>query len=106
MQLINQNQELDNTQEHEIFSENEFGFKVTVTYKKDSWMSKHKGHQVVSVFNNCAEVHYLYETIPEDEQRIAFESDIHGTGCTRNVDHIESVVIELASQEEENFWSL
>ena len=32
-------EELDSTIAHEIFSDNEFGFKVTITYAKDSWIS-------------------------------------------------------------------
>ena len=33
MKLVYLNKELDSSLEHELFSENEFGFKVTVNYK-------------------------------------------------------------------------
>lgn len=99
MKLIHLGKEIDSSVEYELFSDNENGFNVTVTYKKDSWMSQKKGQQVTRVFNNCTEIHHLFE-----EDRIAFGSDIHLTGCTRSVDDIESVVIEISNRRETSFY--
>lgn len=104
MELTYLNNELNVTKEHELFSDNENGFKVTVTYKKDSWISKNEFKEVVEVFNNCTEVHYMYESIvPRNDKRIAFESNIHRTGLTRSVDDIKSIVIENATSIEDDF---
>ena len=102
MKLIYLGEELDSTKEKEIFSGSKFGFNVIVVYKIDSWMSQHRKEQVVDIYNNCTEVHYLYETYGLNK-RIAFESDIHRTGCTRNVDDIESVEIHIATKQRKRF---
>jgi hypothetical protein len=86
MKLVYLNKELDSSLEHELFSENEYGFKVTVTYKDSR----------IDVMNNCTEVHNKYESYRGD--CIAFESDIHVTGCTRTNCDIESVIIENAEK--------
>jgi hypothetical protein len=103
MKLIYLGKELDSTKEKEIFSGSKFGFNVTVSYKKDSWMSLHEKKQVVETYNNCTEIHNLFDSSIPKEKRIAFESDIHGTGCTRNTEDIESVDIHIAMKEEEDF---
>jgi hypothetical protein len=103
MKLIFLGEELDSTKEKEILSGSKFGFNVIVVYKMDSWMSQHKKEQVVDVFNNCTEVHHLFESIFPEKKRIAFESDIHRTGCTRNVDDIESVEIHIATKQRKRF---
>ena len=51
-------------------------------------------------FNNCTEVHNGYDF---NCSKIAFESDIHATGCTRNKYDIESVTIELATEKMSEF---
>jgi len=94
MKLVYLNKELDSSLEHELFSENEFGFKVTVNYKDSR----------IDVMNNCTEVHNKYESILNLRgDCIAFESDIHGTGSNRTNSDIESVVIENANKIEENY---
>lgn len=103
MKLIYLDKELDNTKEIEILSGSKFGFKVTVAYTMDSWMSKHAGRQMIDVYDNCTEVHYLYPQWTGNERRIAFESDIHGTGCNRKVEEIESVKIDIATKEYKSF---
>jgi hypothetical protein len=103
MKLTYLGEELDSTKEKEILSGSKFGFNVIVVYKIDSWMSKYEKEQVVDIFNNCTEVHNLFESFIPREKRIAFESDIHHTGCTRNVDDIESVEIHIATKKRKRF---
>lgn len=95
MKLVYLNNELDSSLEHELFSENEYGFKVTVTYKNSQ----------IDVMNNCTEVHNKYESYYNDDC-IAIESDIHRTGCTRTNSDIESVIIKNAKKIEEDFYLL
>lgn len=102
MELIYLGKELDVTKEHELFSRFKHGFKVRVVYKLDSPLSQHEGIQAVRIMNNCTEVHYLYPNF-HDEEKIAFESDIHLTGCNQNVGEIERVVIEKAIRKEKKY---
>lgn len=102
MKLIYLEEELDINKEREIISGSKFGFNVFVVYKMDSWRSEYKKEKAVDIYNNCTEIHYLYESL-RNEKRIAFESDIHGTGCTRNVDDIESVEIHIATKKRKRF---
>jgi hypothetical protein len=54
--------------------------------------------------NNCTEVHNKYESILNLRgDCIAFESDIHITGCNRTNCDIESVIIENANKIEKIF---
>ena len=90
---------LDSSKEHELFSENlKFGFDISVEYTSDSWMSK-AGHST-SKFNNCTEFHWRYTDIfnVEPSDGVAFESDIHCTGCTRKIENIKSVTIVEADK--------
>lgn len=85
---------LDSTKEHELFPENgELGFDISVEYKSDSWMAK-AGHPIQK-FNNCTEFHWRYTDMFNEvsSDGVAFESDIHGTGCTRKIEYIKSVTI-------------
>jgi hypothetical protein len=90
--------ELDSNVEHELFLEEDFGLDIVVEYTPDSWMYK-AGHKV-SKFHNCTEFHWRFN---EDEdwnlnKSAAFESDIHGTGCTRNIKDIVLVTITKAEK--------
>ena len=91
MKIIYLGKELDVTKEHEIFSTNEFGFKVDIKHTKESWYTIKE-----DTAYNCTEVHHLWSLNYMGGASIAFESDIHGTGFTRRIDTIESVIIELA----------
>jgi hypothetical protein len=96
MKLIYLNKKLDTSKEHEIFSNNEFGLKVTVTFKPGNFSNE--------ILNNCTEVHYKYKDLGlHTTERIAFESDIHNTGCTYLIRNIKSVVIEEATEKEDEF---
>lgn len=96
-------QELDPSQEHELFSENEHGFKVTVVFKAENWRHKDGTKKGVDIFNNCTEVHSRYKSLGKTQNRCALESDIHRTGGTVNIDEIESINIELADETAENW---
>lgn len=105
MKLIFLGKELNPRIEHELISDSLLGYKVTITFKEGSGMLK-SGHDRIEVRNNCHEVHSLYHRVKcteTDSERIAFESNIHGTGGTLPVDEIESVVIEEALIQEENY---
>jgi hypothetical protein len=65
-------------------------------------VSLDKGSQTVDLFCNVTEVHNLYETFG-DKQKIAFESNIHKTGCNRDIDDIQIVVIFLAIEKHKEF---
>lgn len=89
-----------NTEEIEIFAENsKYGFNVTVIYNKDDWRFKYNPQ----VHHNVTEVHWLYNK--EDEGQftfykpgVAIESDIHNTGGTRELESIEYILIEVATE--------
>lgn len=87
--------DLDVSQEHELFSENEFGFNIQIKYTEDSWYPVKEQRLF-----NFTEFHWRYTDIfnTEPSDGVAFESDIHCTGCTRKVNVIESVNIELANE--------
>lgn len=98
MKITYLGQELDITKEHELNSENEFGFKVDIKYTNESWYPTKE-----DTAYNCTEVHHLWSTDYMGGTSIAFESDIHSTGFTRKIDTIESVNIELANELYDSF---
>lgn len=100
MKITYLGKELDASKEHELFSENEFGFKVTIQCTKESWYPE-KEHIVY----NCTEVHNLWSKNYMGGASIAFESDIHGSGFTRRIDDIESVTIEKADKLYDSYHS-
>lgn len=93
MKITYLGKDLDVSMEHELLSENEFGFKVDIKYTKGSWYDIKE-----DTAYNCTEVHHLWSLNYMGGPSIAFESDIHCTGFTRNIDTIESVTIELADK--------
>ena len=95
MKLIYLGLELDAEQDHELFASNEFGFKV-LCEKSDSFS--------IFAYFNCTEVHYKFESMDGSKDKIAFESDIHKTGCWHNISDFESVKIELSTKQHEDFY--
>ncbi len=91
MELIYLNNKLNTSIEHEIFSDNEHGFFVDVIYIDNKKQT----------FNNVTEVHYLYDSILDES--VAFESDIHSTGCTRSINNIKQITINLSNKKEIKF---
>lgn len=91
MKLYYLNTEIDNTKEHELYSDNNLGFEVIVTYKEDHWRYAKTPKEI---FHNCTEVHHLFPKMYEDEDdKIAFESDICCYGNNRNIKDLEKVEI-------------
>lgn len=93
MKITYLGQELDPTKEHELKSDNEFGFKVDIKHTKESWYPTKE-----DTAYNCTEVHHLWSQDYMGGASIAFESDIHSTGFTRRIDTIESVNIDIADK--------
>lgn len=93
MKIIYLGEELDATKEHEIESNNEFGFDIEIKYTEESWYQTKE-----RTFHNYTEVHHLWSLDYMGGESIAFESDIQGTGFTRRISDIESVKIELANK--------
>ena len=57
-----------------------------------------------TILRNVTEIHYRYpSTYPDGESRIAFESDIHSTGCTYKVSDIEEFETSLEFEIAEEF---
>ena len=101
MQLIYLNAELDSTKEHELNNITPNGFRVEITYKKDSWIGKSLYNNTTpstytEVFRNASEVHNLFkDKLSFDEKPIAFESYLNSKGFVRKTKDIEKVVITL-----------
>jgi hypothetical protein len=59
-----------------------YGMKVAIKYNE-----KHTNRVKEEILNNVTEIHYNFPSVISG--RIAFESDIHNTGCLRAIDEIE-----------------
>ena len=100
MKLIYLNKKLDTNLEHELMSENEFGFEVSIEYTETAWYSIKKIQ-----LNNCTEVHWRFTDIfnPEPSTKVAFESDIHSTGFNREIETIKIIEIKHSNKIEEKY---
>ena len=87
MLLLNNGLTLDPTTEHEITAHGH-GMNVTIIGKDGS----------TRVFHNCTEVHYMFPSEMGAWSACAFESDIHRTGCTRELDSLMVISIVTATQ--------
>jgi hypothetical protein len=96
MKLIYIEKELNPDVEHELFCGG-FGFLVEIKFADDSIFKGRKDY-----LHNVTEVHNLYRpsAIPKS---IAFESDIHVTGCTYDQEFLEEVIIKKATKRYESF---
>ena len=100
MELIYLNEELNINLEHEIISENEYGFEVSIEYTETAWYPIKKIQ-----LNNCTEVHWRFTDIfnPEPTTRVAFESDIHHSGFNREINTIKTIIITLSEKIKDEF---
>ena len=57
------------------------------------------------IFENITEVHYNYKQmgIGKETNRVAFESDIHGTGTTQPIEEIQEFEVLQANKLAEDF---
>ena len=58
---------------------------------------------IPTVLRNVTEIHYNYPSFFPADARIAFESDIHSTGCTYNLSDIEEFETSLETEIAEEF---
>ena len=101
MELIYLNKKLDTNLEHELMSENEFGFEVLIEYTENSWYPIKKIQ-----LNNCTEVHWRFTDNIfnlEPTTKVAFESDIHYGGFNREINTIKTIIITLSEKIKDEF---
>lgn len=61
------------------------------------------GWATPTVLRNVTEIHYRYPSTYQGDARIAFESDIHSTGCTYKISDIEEFETSLETEIAEEF---
>lgn len=96
MKLTYLGQPIDPKTNIEWFTKNPFGFTATVTYKEGTTYHDCTRN---SKMNNLTEVHNNFN----NSGSIAFESDLHGTGCTREIKDINTCDITIATEMAESF---
>lgn len=103
-QLIFLGEELDPTKEHELLidpNDHPFGVNAILQLKEPLFPTSvpKGGEEDIMNINNLTEVHSLYHPTHCGKApcRIAFESDIHGTGFTYDMNDIKVVHIVHAS---------
>jgi len=72
------------------------GMKVMISYKE------REGYWKIGILNNVTEIHYNYTSVLSGLQ-IAFESDIHETGCTKNVADIDNFEAIIQNEKADEF---
>lgn len=94
MKIFYKEIELDSSLEHELIADSKFGYNVVITFNGKGY---YHGMWLVT---NIKEIHSRFSSL----NRIAFESDIHKTGRTNDIDDIESIEIVDATFEYDKFW--
>ena len=72
------------------------GMRVVISYKE------REGDWEIEILNNVTEIHYNYTSVLSGLQ-IAFESDIHETGCTKNVADIDNFEAIIQNEKADEF---
>lgn len=100
MELTYLGQKLDTSKEHELKADNDFGFKVDIVYVTDNIFKERR-----DTAYNASEVHWRYSSISDvlPSNRVAFESNYHHTGFTKDISKIKSVTISYADEFYESF---
>jgi len=106
IKLIYLGEELNINQEHDILTESEYGFKVTVVYNLNSEVGIYEGKKLIEIRHNCTQVHYGYTSwgLTDPITKVAFESDILDTGSNRMIEELESITIELDTRKHSSFY--
>jgi hypothetical protein len=102
MEIIFKGVNLDPQLEHEIFAQGEYGMTIKVEFNENGIR---KGYNASELHNNVTEFHYDYPSPFRATQgkQAAFESDLHGTGCTRYVNDLKRIEITIATEMAEEF---
>lgn len=74
------------------------GFDVRIKFKKTSPFGA-----VEEVRHNVTEIHWNYEGLIGEKGSVAFESDIHGTGGTINIDYIDEFEAKIAEKKHDSY---
>lgn len=74
-------------------SNKNLGFDVLIKFKESSPFGA-----VEETRYNVTEIHCFYKSVGGERDRIAFESDIHGTGGTLRMDYIEEYEAKLSTK--------
>ena len=76
------------------------GMKIRVKLNKNLGAKDRK-----ITYRNVTEIHYCYPSVTSElhGKKIAFESDIHGTGCTWHLADIDEFETELETKKARNF---
>lgn len=94
--------DLDNTIEHELKSDSVHGFNVHINFKHGT--PYHKDNPEGVKYYNVTEVHWMFESMLGHRKMVAIESDIHHTGCTKEIAEIESLTITDARKLEKDLY--
>jgi len=81
-----------------LFAQEDFGMNVTLTIDWSRIDARIRMER--TVLHNVTEVHLGY---PPRRQRIAFESDIHSTGCTYDTSQIVEMEVRPATHKAKAF---
>ena len=74
----------------------QYGMNVKINFTKQSIFRGEK-----TTLHNVTEVHYNYLSL--DKDRVAFESDIQGTGCTYHIADIAEFEVAPATKKHNAF---
>lgn len=85
---------MKNTSEKETNYKSKFGMKVTVKFNSKSPFGRKQ-----NTYHNVTEIHRNYGKTG----RIAFESDIHSSGITQDMDKISSYSVEKEKKKAKSF---
>jgi len=88
--------------EIELFDDSEFGMDCVIRYRDD--IDRHYTG-ITETRHNCTEFHHLYNIEDKQFDRLssAFESDIHGTGGTKDIELIEWIQVTKATKKHETY---
>lgn len=79
-----------------------YGLKIKIKYTTESDYFRHGNKS--DIFRNVTEIYYNYPSPLEYiSPQIAFESDIHGTGCTKFIDGVKEFEATIEKSKAKSF---